>query len=294
LRLDDLVAPVGPQAPGVALAGRTGLRLSSIVCFNCVGRRFGGGGGGGNGGGGGAGYGGGGGGTGADPGSGGSSYVIASATDTSSSATNTGGGSVTITYDLSADACPTPALTLSGNPEVGSTNTFNVQLVVPSGDPAPSEPVVVSDGTQSCDATLSNPSNDGVTYTGNCRISGEAIGATVSATYDADGGDPSYSVATSDNLTVGGPVVSAGGSVGQRHRGQVVQLLGQRHRVPGPHLHREGDLAQGGDPVRGRAALGYPGHRYRRYLRRHHHGYQRGRVGPAELYVEGGHLSGET
>jgi uncharacterized repeat protein (TIGR01451 family) len=166
---------------------------------------FGGGGGGANGAGGGGGYGGGGGGTGGGGGGGGSSYVISSATATSSSATNTGNGSIVITYDPAADACPTPTLSLtdpSGKPLPGN-NTYDVTLGVPSGAPAPSEAVVVSDGSTSCDATLSNPSSDEMTYTGSCTLDGEVSGAVVTATYDADAKDPNYLEATATpTLTV--------------------------------------------------------------------------------------------
>ena len=122
-----------------------------------------------------------------------------------------------------ADACPAPTLTLSGSPVPGN-NTYGVTLVVPAEDPAPTESVGVSDGTNTCDAALSNPSSDGVTYTGSCAIDAEAAGAAVTATYDEDGGDGNYSAATSNSLTIGGPVVNAGGTANFSGGGSPVAL----------------------------------------------------------------------
>ncbi|MGB8180553.1 MAG: hypothetical protein WCF63_10380 [Acidimicrobiales bacterium] len=104
---------------------------------------------------------------------------------------------VTITYTL-----PTPSLTLSdpsGAPVAG-INTYDVTLEVPSGGPAPTQSVAVSDGTQSCAVSLTNPSNDGVTWTGICVLASEGASATVTASYS---GDANYSDTTANSLTVG-------------------------------------------------------------------------------------------
>jgi hypothetical protein len=109
-----------------------------------------------------------------------------------------GDAEVTITYDL-----PTPTLLLvdpSGTPTVGS-NTYDVTLDVLQGGSAPSQNVTVSDGTQSCNASLSNPSTDGTTWTGLCTLGSEQLGATVAASYP---GDTNYSATTAPTtLTVG-------------------------------------------------------------------------------------------
>jgi hypothetical protein len=109
-----------------------------------------------------------------------------------------GDAEVTITYDL-----PTPTLQFvdpSGTPRVGS-NAYAVTLDVPQGGSAPSQSVTVTDGTQSCEASLSNPSNDGTTWTGVCVLGSEQVGATVSASYP---GDSDYGATTAPTtLTVG-------------------------------------------------------------------------------------------
>jgi hypothetical protein len=103
---------------------------------------------------------------------------------------------VTVTYDL-----PTPTLSLidpSGAPTAGS-NTYDVTLTVPQGGPAPSQSVAVTDGTQNCSASLSNPSTNGTTWTGSCALDNEQANATVSATYPTD---TNYSATTAPTLTV--------------------------------------------------------------------------------------------
>jgi hypothetical protein len=90
-------------------------------------------------------------------------------------------------------ATDTANLTLSGSPVYGETNTYDVSLAVPSGDPAPTGSVTVSDsGSGSCGVSLS--SSDGVTYTGSCSISNEDAVGDVTATYP---GDTNYNQATS-------------------------------------------------------------------------------------------------
>jgi hypothetical protein len=99
------------------------------------------------------------------------------------------------------DQIATASLSLSGTPVFGN-NTYDVSLTVPATAPAPSEEVVVTDSSSlSCNASLTL--STATLYTGSCTIDGEAAGATVTATYDADGADPNYFEATSTNtLTV--------------------------------------------------------------------------------------------
>jgi uncharacterized repeat protein (TIGR02543 family) len=133
------------------------------------------------------------------------------ATDTASPIS---GGSGTI--DVAATAFLILG-TSNGLPPVTGDNSYDVSLVVPPGDVAPSESVVVSDGPNTCDATLSNPSKDGIAYTGSCTLHGEALGASVLAVYNADDADTNYIAdITSSTLTTAAsdPYVydSAGGS----------------------------------------------------------------------------------
>lgn len=105
----------------------------------------------------------------------------------------------------------TPQLTLSdpqGNPTAGN-NTYDVTLTVPSGDPAPTEGVTITDDDGNTCTTGTLNSSDGVNYTNNCPIDGEVAGTGVTATYDADGGDINYGLLTSNFLTVD-PATSTG------------------------------------------------------------------------------------
>ena len=108
----------------------------------------------------------------------------------------------------SASAAPGPvtgSLTLAtaaGTGPVVGSNTYDVTFVVPHGSPAPTSPVIVSDGTATCDATLSNPSADGVTYTGSCTINNELQGLDVQASYNTNAADTNYNVSVSNVLTV--------------------------------------------------------------------------------------------
>jgi hypothetical protein len=92
--------------------------------------------------------------------------------------------------------------TSTDNPPIAGTNTYDVTLVVPEGAIAPASPVLVSDGSTNCNASLSNPSADGVTYAGNCTLNDETQGMGVLATYDASDSDPNYTYASSNGLTV--------------------------------------------------------------------------------------------
>ncbi len=188
---------------------------TSGTAFTSAGPGVGGGGGttlfGGAGGGGGGGYNGGGGGGatgnayGGGGGGGGADYcgplfqgatsvtncIVAPAAGTGTVAgSDAGDAQVTITYDA-----PTPTLSLSdlsGEPTEGS-NQYGVTLTVPQGGPAPSEGVDVTDGKESCLASLSNPSADETTWTGNCFLLTDGTTPTVTASYD---GDPNYSDVT--------------------------------------------------------------------------------------------------
>jgi len=100
-----------------------------------------------------------------------------------------------------AGAAATASLSLSGTPVTGN-NTYEVNLTVPSGDPAPSETTVnITDGSNpSCSATLT--ASTATVYVGSCTIDDEVAGETVTATYDADLADTNYSEATSNVLIV--------------------------------------------------------------------------------------------
>jgi hypothetical protein len=100
-----------------------------------------------------------------------------------------------------AGAAATASLSLTGTAVTGN-NTYDVNLTVPSGDPSPSETTVnITDSSnQSCIATLTESSP--TLFIGSCTIDDELAGATVTATYGADGLDPNYSAATSNVLIV--------------------------------------------------------------------------------------------
>jgi large repetitive protein len=99
---------------------------------------------------------------------------------------------------ISVASADTATLTLSGTPATGN-NTYGVSLVVPMGDPVPSQSVVVTGGGSGpCDASLSG-SSDATTYTGSCTIDNEDAGDTVTATYT---GDSNYTVSQSNSITV--------------------------------------------------------------------------------------------
>lgn len=115
------------------------------------------------------------------------------------------------------DVLDTATLTLTtstGLPPVTGNNTYDATLTVPAGDVAPNESVAINDGPSTCNASLSNPSSDGSTYTGSCTLFGEAKGASITATYNSDAGDTGYVPdITSNTLTVvaSDPFVYAGG-----------------------------------------------------------------------------------
>jgi hypothetical protein len=103
---------------------------------------------------------------------------------------------------LPAGAATTATLGLTGSPVAGD-NTYDVSLVLLSVGPVPSEAVIVTDSSSlTCSASLTNPSADGVTYTGSCAIDSESAGVSVTATYDSDGLDTNYVEAISNSLTV--------------------------------------------------------------------------------------------
>jgi hypothetical protein len=92
------------------------------------------------------------------------------------------------------------SLSLAGAPVTGN-NTYNVTLTVPSGGPAPSEPVAVKDSASvTCNATLTL--STATTYVGSCTIDNELAGEIVGATYDVDGLDTNYIESTSNLLAV--------------------------------------------------------------------------------------------
>jgi hypothetical protein len=100
------------------------------------------------------------------------------------------------TVTLGAD---TPTLTLSGTPVAGD-NIYDVTLTVPSGGVAPSDVVTITDSSGAFCTTTALTGSD-TTYTGTCTITGETNGETVTAAYGS--GDPNYSAAGSNTLTVG-------------------------------------------------------------------------------------------
>ena len=92
------------------------------------------------------------------------------------------------------------SLSLAGAPVTGN-NTYNVTLTVPSGGPAPSEPVAVKDSASvTCNATLTL--STATTYVGSCTIDNELAGEIVGATYDVDGLDTNFVESTSNLLAV--------------------------------------------------------------------------------------------
>ena len=103
---------------------------------------------------------------------------------------------------IAGAATDTATLTISAtSPTYGATNTYSVTLVVPMST-APTGAVTVTDPTaRSCSPTLTNPSGDGVTYTGSCAIATENTVGTVSASF---AGDTNYNPASSSNsVTIG-------------------------------------------------------------------------------------------
>ena len=107
-------------------------------------------------------------------------------------------GTLLIT-SASATTVTSPVLTLSGTPLSTGSNTYTAVLTTPSGAPAPTGPVVITDSAGgTCTATLNGT---GTNYSGSCTISDETPGETVTATYGGD--QPAYASLTSGPLTVG-------------------------------------------------------------------------------------------
>jgi hypothetical protein len=83
--------------------------------------------------------------------------------------------------------------------QVARQNIYVATLNVPSGTPAPSESVVISDSAgNSCSAPLTVSA--ATSYSGGCEIGGEVAGETVTATYNASHGDPNYVAITSNTV----------------------------------------------------------------------------------------------
>jgi hypothetical protein len=101
-------------------------------------------------------------------------------------------------------------LQLSGSPITGD-NVYTASLTVPADSPAPNGSVVITDNaSNSCSAPLTL--NTATSYSGSCAIDGEMEADTVTATYNATLGDPFYSAATSNALTVQSAPGSGSGS----------------------------------------------------------------------------------
>jgi hypothetical protein len=98
----------------------------------------------------------------------------------------------------------TATLTLSGHLLPG-TNHYTVTLTTPSGHPAPTETVAITDSALRGCRTSKLSRGQGGKFTGHCTITDETTGDTVHATYNKDGGDTNYKEATSNTLRVPKP-----------------------------------------------------------------------------------------
>ena len=109
-----------------------------------------------------------------------------------------------VTPEAGDSASSTTITSTTPNPVVGQPVTTAVQLTgqfTGSGDPAPTGTVTVSDGTQSCQASLSG--SNGVA-TGSCQITEQAPGTySFTASYPGDANFNSSQTSTPATVTVG-------------------------------------------------------------------------------------------